>query len=156
MYVLTYTVHKLWPILSKIWVYEYIILKIFEVRSNLTVPYFLHSGGQKGIHICGRFGTIAKSVYYLRHVSPSVNMFPLERFFLKFDNWGIFFRKYVDKIRMWLKSVKSIGQFTWRAKYVLFFPAKLNCHKRSLLEYSGTRLVGYLRRNKHYTNAVKC
>jgi len=61
---------------------------------------------------------IAKSDYYLRHVSPSVclsirkdNAAPTERIFMKFDILSIFLKS-IEKTQVSLYSDKNNGYFT--------------------------------------------
>jgi hypothetical protein len=55
--------------------------------------------------------------------------------------WGILW-KYVKKIKVWLKSGKSIGRLTWRPTYVLLFLVTLNRHNSALFQWNGIRLSG--------------
>jgi hypothetical protein len=52
-------------------------------------------------------------------VRPSAcnNSAPTERIFMQFDIWG-FFRKFVEKIQVSLKSDKNNGYFTWTPLYI--------------------------------------
>ena len=75
------------------------------------------------------FHKMAKSDYQLRHVclsrpsfSPCLfannNSPPIGRISIKFRIWGFFFRKFVQKIYVWLKFDKANGSFTWTHVYI--------------------------------------
>jgi hypothetical protein len=51
---------------------------------------------------------------------------------------------------------RKIGHFTWRCEFVVLLLAILNLHKCILLEWCGYRLLGLLKRYKHYTTVPQC
>jgi len=75
-----------------------------------------------------RVRIVAKGAYYLCRVclSARISMAPTGRISIKFDVGGLC--KFVEKVQILLKSGRNTLYFTWRPKYVLWLPVKLNRH----------------------------
>ena len=105
-----------------------------------------------------RFRIVAKNPCENCHVSTSLCMHQ------RGSHWADVFdilysgllRKPVKKINIQLKPGKNVGHFTWTPRSVLLLPATLNCHKSTIFEWNGNRLLGKPRRYKHYANAPQC
>ena len=78
-------------------------------------PYSMHSAGPLPTLSFMFSGALASSCLSVRRsVCPTAwNKAPTGRIFIKFNIW-IFFHKYVEKIKVSLKSEKKNGYFTWR------------------------------------------
>jgi hypothetical protein len=91
-------------------------------------------------------------------ICPSVCVYECSCHWMDFREiwyWGCLWKS-VEKTEILLKLDKSIGDLTWRPKYVLLLPVTLNHHRNVVLKWNGIRLFGAPWGYKEYVNVLQC
>jgi hypothetical protein len=109
-----------------------------------------------------RLRIVAKSAYSHRRarLSACISADLTWRIPLKFVV-GDLYENLSRKYKIWLKSDKNISH-TWRPKYILLLPAKLNCHNSAVFEWNGVSCLcsrgdtEITRMQMHVTLCVRC